>query len=107
MERTTRRAKVRATGRTTGRDIAAHLRSTRIAVDVAWIHAIDTPTRPDSGLVDAVGQARDRLASARRRLSALADQMGLEPLAVGPLDKPEDNPPIGGGPRRKGRSAQS
>lgn len=30
-------------------------------------------------------------------LSALARKLGLDTLAVGPLDKPEDTPPNGGG----------
>lgn len=94
-------------GQTTGRDVAAHLKSTERAVDAAWVLVTDQATKSDPGLIAAMGQARIRLTSAQLRLGALADRMGLEPRAVGPLDKPEDNPPIGGGPGRKGRNVQS
>lgn len=99
MDRTTRRP--------TGRDVAVRLRSTERAVDAVCALVADRATRSDPSLIAAIGQARTRLTSAQLKLSALAERMGLEPLAVGPLDKPEDNPPIGGGPRRKGRGVQS
>lgn len=47
----------------------------------------------------AMNQARSRMVAAHNRLAALARKMGLDTLAVGPLDKPEDSPPIGQGPR--------
>jgi len=39
------------------------------------------------------------MAAAHNRLAALARKMGLDLPALGPLDKPEATPPIGGGPR--------
>lgn len=45
----------------------------------------------------AINTARARMVAAHNRLAALARKMGLDTLAVGPLDKPEDTPPIGGG----------
>lgn len=47
----------------------------------------------------AINLARARMVAAHNSLAALARKMGLDVLAVGPLDKPEDTPPIGGGPR--------
>lgn len=47
----------------------------------------------------AINTARARMVAAHNRLAALARKMGLDSLAVGPLDKPEDTPPIGDGPR--------
>lgn len=47
----------------------------------------------------ALTQARARMVAAHHGLAALARKMGLGALAVGPLDKPEDTPPIGDGPR--------
>lgn len=47
----------------------------------------------------AINQARARMVAAHNSLAALARKMGLDVLAVGPLDKPEDGPPIGSGPR--------
>ena len=49
--------------------------------------------------LSAINQARARMVAAHNSLAALARKMGLDILAVGPLDKPEDSPPIGGGPR--------
>ena len=88
--------------RTTGRDVATRLVCAEDALDAALIHSSDGFVR-NHPVVRALDQARARLGSARHALTALADRMGLEPLAVGPLDKPEDNPPIGGGPRRARR----
>lgn len=47
--------------------------------------------------VAALTQARSNLVATHHTLAALARKMGLETLAVGPLDKPEDVPPNGGG----------
>ena len=47
----------------------------------------------------AINLARARMVAAHNSLAALARKMGMDSLAVGPLDKPEDTPPIGGGPR--------
>lgn len=89
--------------RTTGYDVAAGLGRAEKALRVALARA----ARDRSATADAttpplqdLDLARAHLRSARRSLTALAGRIGLEPLAVGPLDKPEDSPPIGGGPGR-------
>lgn len=46
--------------------------------------------------IGALTNARARLVGAHGGLAALARRMGLDSLAVGPLDKPEDAPPHGG-----------
>jgi hypothetical protein len=46
--------------------------------------------------ISALTQARSHLVHTHATLSALARRLGLAPLAVGPLDKPDDTPPIGG-----------
>lgn len=50
-----------------------------------------------AGAVSALSQARSRIVDTHQALSALARRLGLDVLAVGPIDKPEDTPPIGGG----------
>lgn len=52
-----------------------------------------------AGAVSALTEARARLVDTHGVLAALARKMGLDTLAVGPLDKPDDEPPIGGGPK--------
>lgn len=47
--------------------------------------------------ISALAEARSHLVQTHNTLAALARKMGLETLAVGPLDKPGDQPPIGGG----------
>ena len=46
--------------------------------------------------ISALTQARAHMVDTHRTLAALARRMGLETLAVGPLDKPEDQIPVGG-----------
>lgn len=46
--------------------------------------------------VSALTDARGHLVRTHRTLGALARVMGLEALAMGPVDKPEDRPPVGG-----------
>jgi hypothetical protein len=48
--------------------------------------------------VGALAKARGHLVATHRTLAAVARHIGLDDLAVGPLDKPEDTPPIGDGP---------
>lgn len=48
--------------------------------------------------VHALTEARRHMVSTHNTLAALARRLGIEPLATGPVDKPEDTPPIGGGP---------
>lgn len=45
----------------------------------------------------ALSEARGHIVRTHGRLAALARSLGLDTLAVGPIDKPEDEPPIGGG----------
>ena len=47
--------------------------------------------------ISALTQARSHMVATHNTLSALARKLGLETLAIGPLDKPEDIPPNGGG----------
>lgn len=47
--------------------------------------------------IQALAQARGHMVSAHNTLAALARRLGLEVLATGPVDKPEDTPPIGKG----------
>ena len=46
--------------------------------------------------VVALTQARAALGDTHRTLAALARLMDVKPLAVGPVDKPEDRPPVNG-----------
>lgn len=47
--------------------------------------------------LSALTQARAHLVATHNTLAALARKLGLETLAIGPLDKPEDTPANGGG----------
>ncbi len=65
----------------------------------AWLSAV-TGQRAFAGAAAAVGalsDARAHIVQTHNTLTALARKLGLETLAVGPLDKPGDRPPIGGG----------
>lgn len=46
--------------------------------------------------IGALASARSHLVDTHNTLAALARRLGLETLAVGPMDKPEDRPPVGG-----------
>lgn len=46
--------------------------------------------------LSALTQARARLGGAHRTLSALARRLGLDVVAAGPVDKPDDQPPMDG-----------
>lgn len=50
-----------------------------------------------AGAVTALVQARSQLVQTHGALSALARKLKMDDLAVGPIDKPEDDPPIGAG----------
>ena len=50
-----------------------------------------------AGAIAALTQARGHLVDTHNTLAALARKLGLEALAAGPVDKPGDTPPIGGG----------
>lgn len=47
--------------------------------------------------ISALAEARSHLVQTHTTLAALARKLGLDTLAVGPLDKPGEQPPIGGG----------
>lgn len=47
--------------------------------------------------IGALTAARSHLVDTHQALAALARRLGLDVLAIGPIDKPEDRPPIGGG----------
>ncbi len=47
--------------------------------------------------IGALARARAHLVDTHRTLAALARKLGLDTLAIGPLDKPDDRPPIGAG----------
>lgn len=55
--------------------------------------------------VGALSAARAHIVGAHVSLAAIARQLGLDDLAVGPLDKPEDTPPLGGRPGAGRRQA--
>lgn len=50
-----------------------------------------------AGAVSSLVQARAQLVRTHGVLAAVARKLGLDDLAVGPVDKPEDDPPVGGG----------
>ncbi|MBU1325794.1 MAG: hypothetical protein KJ676_11165 [Alphaproteobacteria bacterium] len=50
-----------------------------------------------AGAVSALVEARAQLVRTHASLTAVARALGLDDLAVGPVDKPEDDPPLGGG----------
>lgn len=47
--------------------------------------------------ISALSSARSYMVDTHASLAALARKLGLDALAVGPIDKPGDTPPIGGG----------
>ncbi len=53
-----------------------------------------------AGSIGALTQARSHLVDTHNTLAALARKMGLDAQSVGPLDKPEDTVPVGGGVTR-------
>ena len=46
--------------------------------------------------IGALAEARGHLVDTHNTLAALARKLGLEALALGPVDKPGDTPPVGG-----------
>lgn len=65
----------------------------------AYLSAV-TGQRAFSGAaaaVSALAEARGHLVDTHNTLAALARKLGLETLALGPVDKPGDTPPVGGG----------
>ena len=76
--------------------LAAALPSARAE---AWVSAVTGQRAFESaaGAIAALAEARAHMVSTHATLSAIARKLGLEALAVGPLDKPADDTPIGGG----------
>jgi len=65
----------------------------------AWLSAV-TGQRAFEGTaaaITALAEARAHIVRTHNTLGALARKLGMEALAVGPVDKPGDGPPIGGG----------
>ena len=65
----------------------------------AWLSAV-VGQRAFTGAAAAVGalaEARGHLIHTHNTLAALAHRLGLDGLALGPVDKPGDTPPVGGG----------
>jgi len=65
----------------------------------AWLSAVtgQSAFAATASAISALAEARAHIVQTHNTLTALARKLGLEPLAVGPLDKPGDGPPIGGG----------
>lgn len=65
----------------------------------AWLSAVSGQRAFDgaAAAITALAQARAHIVRTHNTLTALARKLGLEALAVGPVDKPGDTPPIGGG----------
>ena len=65
----------------------------------AWLSAV-TGQRAFAGAaaaISALSDARAHIVQTHNTLTAIARKLGLDSLAVGPVDKPGDGPPIGGG----------
>ena len=102
---------------TAGEALSARLFAAEIAIDAAlaeaaslvamlpaaraeaYLSAVTGQRAFDSAAaaVTSLTQARAHMVATHNTLSALARKLGLETLAVGPLDKPEDVPSNGGG----------
>jgi hypothetical protein len=114
------------TRQTTGEALATRLYAAEAAIDAAiretaLLTAMLPSARAEAYLSAVVGQrafegaaasvaalteARGRLVDTHRTLGALARRLGLDALAVGPVDKPEDDPPRRPTARRGRRSVQ-
>ena len=101
---------------TVGESLAARLYAAESAIDLALtetanLAAILPAARAHARLSAVTGQkafdgtaatigalasARSHLVDTHNTLAALARRLGLDALAVGPMDKPEDRPPVGG-----------
>lgn len=104
---------------TIGEALAARLYAAEAAIDqalseTAFLAAALPSARADAYLsavtgqrafdgaaasISALAEARSHLVQTHTTLAALARKLGLDTLAVGPLDKPGDQPPLGGGGR--------
>lgn len=65
----------------------------------AWLSAVTGQRAFDgtAAAITALAQARAHIVQTHNTLGAVARRLGLETLAGGPLDKPGDDRPIGGG----------
>jgi len=65
----------------------------------AWLSAVagQGAFAGTAGAISALSDARAHIIQTHKTLTALARKLGLEALAVGPVDKPGDGEPIGGG----------
>jgi len=50
-----------------------------------------------AGALSALAAARSQMVQTHTALAAIARKLGLDALAAGPVDKPGDRPPVGGG----------
>ena len=100
-----------------GEKLAARLYAAETAIDLALVEtamlaAMLPAARADAylsavtgqrafdgaaGALSALSAARSQMIQTHNALAALARKLGLDALAVGPIDKPGDTPPIGGG----------
>lgn len=64
----------------------------------AWLSAVSGQKAFDGAAasISALAEARSHLIQTHNTLSALARKLGLDTLAVGPVDKPDDTPPRDG-----------
>ena len=105
------------TRQTIGENLAARLYSAEAAIDVAltetaMLAAMLPAARADAylsaitgqrafdgaaGALSALSAARSQMVQTHTALAAIARKLGLDVLAVGPIDKPDDTPPVGGG----------
>jgi len=100
-----------------GENLAARLYAAETAIDLAlaetatlaamlptaradaWLPAVTGQRAFDgaAGALSALSAARSQMVQTHTTLAALARKLGLDALASGPVDKPGDTPPIGGG----------
>lgn len=65
----------------------------------AWLSAVagQRAFAGTAATISALSDARAHIVQTHNTLTALARKLGLDALAVGPVDKPGDREPIGGG----------
>ena len=110
-----------------GENLAAQLFAAEAALDIALretatLAAMLPQARSDAYLSAVTGQkafegaaatlsfltqARGHIVDTHNRLAAIARSLKLETLAVGPVDKPDDDPPVGGGTQGVLHSSQT
>ena len=73
-----------------GEALAARLYAAEAAIDRALAETA-------AATIGALAEARGHLVQTHTTLTALARKLGLDALASGPIDKPGDTPPVGGG----------